>query len=88
MAKYKNSIGSIILKTVISIVAVICLALDFWYIYIKNFGTSKTVSNSVVVSDMEVVKTDILTGETVTETKCFIEANMYDNVFEIKFTNF
>ena len=85
MAKYKNSIGSIILKTIISVVAVVCLALDFWYIYIKNFGTSKTVSNSVVVSDMEVVKTDILTGETVTETKCFIEANMYDNVFEIKF---
>lgn len=84
MAKNK-SIGKTIGIVFISFITVICIALDLWYLYINKFGQAKTESNTVVVSDMEISRTDIITGETVTETKCFIEANVYDNVFELKF---
>lgn len=85
MAKYKKGLGSAICITFLSIVAVICLVLDGWFLYINRFGKEQTVSTTVTISDMEVAKTNLLTGETITETKCFIEVNMYDNALEIKF---
>jgi len=84
MAKQKS-----IFKTIgvvfMSLVTVVCIALDLWYLYINKFGESITESTTVIVSDMTVSRTDVMTGETVTDTKCFIEANVYDNVFELKF---
>lgn len=72
-------------KIFIAIIAFICLSLDCWYAYIHFFGKEKTVSTSITFSDMEVQKLDTISGEIETETKTFLEVNLFDNCVEIKF---
>ena len=51
-----------------------------WYAYIYFFGVEKIISQTFKVGDQVVMKED-----GTTDTKTFIELNLYDNVFEIKF---
>lgn len=80
----KKSLGKTLLTVLLSILGVVAVALDIWCGYIHFFGKEKAVSNTVNISDMKVEYKDA-TGETVTETKTFLEVNAFDNAVEIKF---
>lgn len=82
--KNKLKIISIIL---LSIVTVICLGLDAWYLYILKNGEDKVISDTFVVGEQTVSRLDEMTGEETTETKYFCEVNIYDDVYEVKFNN-
>lgn len=84
MAKYRSPLRSLGI-VFIAIVSIACLALDAWYAYLHFFGKEQVVSNTVTVSNMKVARADSETGEITEDEKCFIEVNIYDNCFELKF---
>lgn len=68
------------LITILSILLFVSFGLIGWYGYVYFFAPDKIVSETYLVGDQKILKPD---GST--ETKQFIELNVYDNVFEIKF---
>lgn len=83
MKNYKsgNSFG----KSLLAIVALVCIILDGWFAYIHFFGKEKKVSTTATISDIEVSRIDTDTSEVITDKKTFLEVNWYDNCIEIKF---
>ena len=69
-----------VLYLVLSIILFVSFGLIGWYGYIYFFSPDKVISQTYKVGDQTILKED---GST--ETKTFMEINLYDNVFEIKF---
>lgn len=69
----------------IALVAIICLAADGWFAYIHFFGKEQVASTTMTVSDMTVKRADAVSGEVTEDTKTFLEVNIFDNCFELKF---
>lgn len=83
----KKSLGKTLLIVLLSVLGVVAVALDIWCGYIHFFGKEKVANTTVNIGDMTVTSTDSVTGETVTETKTFLEVNAFDNAIEIKFND-
>lgn len=80
-------VGKKILISVLSIICVICLALDIWCVCVYKWGEEKIVSNTMNVGEMQNVDG--------TDKKTFMEINYYSNkngngveLFEIKYNQF
>ncbi len=69
-----------VLLIILSILLFVSFGLIGWYAYIYFYAPEKIVSQTFKVGDQTILKED---GST--DTKTFIELNLYDNVFEIKF---
>jgi len=74
------NLGKRILLTIMIVVSFVALGIDAWYIYMLNTAPSKIVAQSFNVGYQQIIKTD-----GTTEEKPFIEVNLFDNVFELKF---
>lgn len=86
MASFKN-ITSTITKLFLTLVVIVCIALDVGALYIHFFGKSKAISTTVEISDMTVSRDNPETGDTIIETKTFLEVNVFDNAIEIRFND-
>lgn len=66
----------ITLITIFITLMVGCIGIDLWYLYIKQFEPEKVVSNTFEVGLQETTNGDV---------KYFMEVNMYEDLFEVKF---
>ena len=69
-----------VLLIILSILLFVSFGLIGWYVWILFNAPNKIVSQTFLVGDQVVIKED-----GTTEKKSFIDINLYDNVFEIKF---
>lgn len=68
------------LIVVMSIICFVSIGIDAWYLYVMKYAPEKIVSQTYEVGEQRVLKED---GST--DSKAFIELNIFDNVFEMKF---
>ena len=88
MAKKGNQgLFKILLTVTLAVLGVIAISLDMWCGYIHFFGKQKETSTTVNIDGMTVKYEDASTGETVTETKTFLEVNVFNNAVEIRFND-
>lgn len=73
-------IGKKILVTILSIISLVAVGVDVWYVYILKYAPQKVISQTFEVGEQVVFKED---GSV--EKKHFIDINIYDNVYEIQF---
>lgn len=88
MAKKGNQgLFKILLTVTLAVLGVIAISLDMWCGYIHFFGKQKETSTTVNIDGMTIKYEDASTGETVTETKTFLEVNVFNNAVEIRFND-
>lgn len=68
------------LIVLMSIICFVSIGIDAWYLYVMKYAPEKIVSQTYEVGEQRVLKED---GST--DSKAFIELNVFDNVFEMKF---
>ena len=85
--KQSKSVGKILLVTVLAIFGVLAVVLDIWCGYIHFFGKKKETSTTVHLGDQTITAVDASTGETITQTKTFLEVNVFNNAVEIRFND-
>lgn len=85
--KQSKSVGRALLVTVLSIIGVLAAVLDVWCGYIHFFGKKKETSTTVNLGNQTITAVDASTGETITQTKTFLEVNYFNNAVEIRFND-
>lgn len=68
------------LIVVMSIICFVSLGIDIWYLYVMKYAPEKIVSQTYEIGEQKILKED---GST--DSRAFIELNIFDNVFEMKF---
>lgn len=88
MAKKRNQgLFKILLTVTLAVFGVLAFSLDMWCGYIHFFGKKKETSTTVNIGDQTITAVDASTGETVKETKTFLEVNVFNNAVEIRFND-
>ena len=88
MAKKGNQgLFKILLTVTLAVLGVIAISLDMWCGYIHFFGKAKKNTTTVNIDNQTIKYEDAETGEIVTETKTFLEVNVFNNAVEIRFND-
>ena len=69
-----------ILIILMSIVCFVSLGIDIWYLYVMKYAPEKIISQTFEIGTQRIV-----TEEGTVDSKQFVEINLFDNVFELKF---
>ena len=85
--KFKTNLSTI-KNIVLSVVIMVCLALDAWACYIHIWGEDKVNSYIFKVGQQTATAINPTTSEETTEDRWFCEVNIYDNCYEILFNYF
>ena len=88
MKKQYSTSLSTIKNVVLSVLFLVCFALDCWCGYIHFWGKEKVNSYIFKVGAQTATAVDPETGEETTDSRWFCEVNIYDNCYEILFNYF